>query len=299
MNVLRRTIQAALLCQPLIASGETLACLSFHHPPWIQEDAKRVSGLTVDVVTTVLQKMGHTVETKVLPLARVLENVKAGRAGCVLGLPKSAEYERFVDFASESIAPQVVYFYARRYSPAVFTGDFSSVRDFRVGTAFKVHYGPRFEEARSRLVVDEALTLEQNFLKLAAGRIDLVPADAHMAASILASPALRKYAHRIVRLPVPTESVPTYVAFSKSLKFTRLREEFDVVLKGFLSSHEYSLLLSRYGLDQHPQPVVAANPNNECNRICCATKLTRNVNCSEAPVIPPFHPPALSSNLHR
>lgn len=301
MTALRRIIQAVLLCQPLLAFGEALTCVSFHNPPWVQTRSAGVSGAAVEVATRVLQQMGHTVEIKVLPLTRVLENIKAGHADCALGLPKSEEYNRFLEFSNESISTQVVYFYARKHASAMFNGDFSSVRGLRIGTAFKVHYGPRFEEARPRLILDEAPTLEQNFLKLAAGRIDMVPADMHMAASLLASPALRKHAQRIVRLPIPTESVPTYVAFSKSRKFSKLRDEFDVVLKGFVSSHEYSLLLSRYGVSQQPQPAIAGISINECRRTCSMKDTERHVYRSDDGIggAPFFSPHVLSSNLNR
>lgn len=154
----------------------------------------------------------------------------------------------------ESVVPQVVYFFARKDSSARFNGDFGSIRGLRIGTTFKAHYGARFEAARPQLIVDEALTLARSFLKLVAGRIDLVPTDPYAAAAILALPSLRRYADRIVKLAIPSESVPMYVAFSKVRNLTRLRDEFDATLRRFVSSQDYRDLLSRYGMNMQPVP---------------------------------------------
>jgi polar amino acid transport system substrate-binding protein len=257
MRLLYRIVQAVVLCQSGLAFGETLTCVSYHSPPLIENSVSGISGLAVDVVRKVFQQMGYTLETKVLPLARALESVRTGTADCAFTLPNAKEYAAFLDFSMESIVPQVVYFYARKDSSAIFNGDFESIRGQRIGTAFKIHYGPRFEAARPRLTVDEALTLEQAFLKLAAGRVDLVPTDSHIATAIMASPSLRKYADRIVKLPTPSESVPTYVAFSRVRNLTSLRDAFDNALRGFIASQEYRILLSRYGMNVRPVQVTS------------------------------------------
>lgn len=268
IRLLPRFALSALCLLPLQARSETYTCVTHPYPPLVIPHGAQSPGLAVEVVEKVFRQMGHSLRTEILPPARAYATMKAGQADCIFILFAAGEQEDFLDFATNSIAPQVFYFYARKNAIANFNGDLASVRAFRIGTARKIDYGPRFESARSSLMIDEAPTIEQSLLKLAAGRVDLVPGNADTMASILSSPALRKHAEGIVILPTPIESAPTYIAFSKSPRLAKLREEFDVVLKTFVASHEYSLLLERYGMNRAPQPVVAINHVSGCQRAC-------------------------------
>jgi polar amino acid transport system substrate-binding protein len=260
MRHLRRIIQLIMFSQPIVVFGETLTCVTYHAPPLVENHVAGASGLAVDIVEKVFQQIGYSLEMTVLPPARVIESVRIGSADCAFTLFNAKEYREFLDFSMESVVPQVVYFFVRKDSSVKFNGDFGSIRDLRIGTTFKEHYGLRFEAARPQLIVDEALTLERSFLKLVAGRIDLVPTDPSAAVAILALPSLRRYADRIVKLPIPSESVPTYVAFSKVRKLTRLRDEFDTALRRFASSEDYRVLLSRYGMDFQSVPASSRLP---------------------------------------
>ncbi len=266
IRVLLRPALCALLSLPPLASAETYSCIAYPYPPLVQADSPPLRGLVVEVVEKVFLQMGHVLKVEMLPPGRAASTMKAGEADCIFTVRSDEEHEKSLDFARQSIVPQVFYFFARRDAIATFNGDLASVRDFRIGTAHDFYYGPRFESIRSSLAIDEAPTMEQSLKKLAAGRVDLVPGNADTVASLLASPALRKYATRIVMLPTPIESAPTYIAFSKSRNLAKLRDEFDVVLKTFLASHEYNLLLAKYGMIRLPQPALIANEASECRR---------------------------------
>lgn len=233
------------------ARAETLHCVSFEYPPLIhQAPGQAPEGLAVDIVSSVLGQLGYTLKLDLYPWARSLSLAYQGHADCIFTLYRSAEREQYLDYSREAVATQVVYLYARKDLPLSFDGDLASLAHLRVGTAHKVNYGPKFEEARPHLDIDEAPTIEQNFLKLALGRIDVAPSHVHTATFTLGLPALQQYADRIVRLPVPVESVPSYIAFPKKRNLAALRDRFDIQLRQFLASAEYRRLLEKYQLNE-------------------------------------------------
>ncbi len=254
MSILRRIGAIAAFGIPLHVYGASYTCASFDYPPLVQKEAERPAGLAVEIVESVFRNMGHSLSIKMYPVARSLEMAKAGLADCIFAVSRSDEYAPFLEYTSQSIVPQVVYFYARKGSVATFNGDISSIKRFRIGVARKLHYGPRFEQVRSDLILDEAPTIESNFKKLLAGRVDLVPSNWLTASSALSSAPLCKSAKKIIRVPIPVESFPTYIAFSKSKNLASLRRQFDQTLAQFLISPQYRELVSKYGMDGSPQP---------------------------------------------
>lgn len=255
MMVIRRHLGLlALASLPSYAYSEPYRCVSFDYPPLVQKDADKPGGFAVNVVERVFSQMGHSVKVGVYPWARSLEMARAGQADCIFTILWSPERSQFLDYSNQSIVPQIVYFYARKGADVSFNGDLSSLQGRRIGTAHKINYGQRFENARSVLTLDEAPTIELNFKKLAAGRVDLVPSNWYTATSTLALPSLRNYADKIVRLPTPIESMPTFVAFPKSATSATLRDRFDGELKKFISSPDYAQLVARYKLEAAPSP---------------------------------------------
>jgi polar amino acid transport system substrate-binding protein len=103
------------------------------------------------------------------------------------------------------------------------------------------------------LAPDEAATIEQTFIKLAIGRVDIVPSNLYTATSTLALPSLRSHAGNIVKLPIPIESVTSHIAFSKARQLTSLRDRFDAELKKVVTSGEYRALLDKYQIERTPE----------------------------------------------
>lgn len=229
-------------------AAASYACVSFEYPPLIVGGAEP-SGFAVELVRQVFRQMGDDVTVTLYPWERAMAMVRVGQADCIFTIYRSPGRERFLDYSHEMVAHQVVYFFARKQGAPVFTGDIELVKGVRIGVARQINYGPRFEEFRARLVVDEASTIEQNFRKLAAGRVDLVPSNLHTAVATLASPGMRDVADTIVRLSPPIEAVPSYIGFSRQRQLSALRDRFDAELKKFTASDAHRALLEKYQLD--------------------------------------------------
>jgi len=239
---------------PLSAHADTYRCVSLDYPPLIYKDVdKRVKGFAVDIVSTVFKNLGHSLQVEIYPWARSLEMVRTGERDCIFTIFQSREREQFLDFSRESIVPQVVYFYTRKDAGVVFNGDFSSLEGMRIGTVRKINYGPRFEEVRHKLRLDEAYELEQSMKKLLIGRIDLFPSNYYSASYLLKLPRNKEIAEKILQLPIAIDVVPSHLAFAKSKKLGLLRDRFDQEFRHFVSSGRYRDLLIKYELENSPE----------------------------------------------
>ena len=247
---------ALLMCMlmPAFAHAGTYRCVSLDYPPLIYKDSdSRVKGFAVDIVSGVFKNMGHTIEVEIYPWARSLEMLKTGERDCIFTIFHSSEREQFLDFSAEAIVPQAVYFYTRKDAGVVFNGDFSSLEGMRIGTVRKINYGPRFEEVRHKLRLDEAYELEQSMKKLLIGRIDLFPSNYYSASYLLKLPRNKEIAEKILQLPFAIDVVPSHLAFAKSKKLDLLRDRFDQEFRHFVSSGRYRDLLIKYELENAPE----------------------------------------------
>jgi polar amino acid transport system substrate-binding protein len=241
---------ALALFQSPGAQAESYNCVAFDYPPLMQKGRNgQPEGFAVELVTQVFRNLGHVVTVNFYPWSRALLMARTGEADCIFTLYRSNEREQFLDFSREVVARQTVYFYARQDFHFVFNGDLAATGGMRIGVVRGINYGPKFEEARAALHLDESSSIEQNFRKLAIGRVDLVPSNQTTAAAMLARPELHERIGDIVNLPVPIEVVPSFIGFSKLKNLSGLRDNFDDALKKYAGTVEYQQLLGKYKLE--------------------------------------------------
>lgn len=241
---------ALLLLPSPGALAESYTCVAFDYPPLMQKGRNgQPEGFAVELVTQVFRNLGHAVTINFYPWSRALLMARTGEADCIFTLYRSTEREQFLDFSRETVARQTVYFYARQDFHFVFNGDLAATRGMRIGVVRGINYGPKFEAARASLHLDESSSIEQNFRKLAIGRVDLVPSNQATAAAMLARPELHERIGDIMNLTEPIEIVPSFIGFSKTKNLTGLRDNFDDALRKFAGSAEYQQLLGKYKVE--------------------------------------------------
>lgn len=232
------------------ARAESYTCVSLEYPPLIQQDlGGRPQGFAVALVKRIFKQLGHSITIKIYPWSRSLAIIRQGQADCIFTIYRTSEREKFLDYSQEILARQIVYFYAQNNTLFSFNGDLKSVEEFRIGIVRGIDYGPKFEAARTTLNINEASTVEQNFRKLAVGRVDLIPSNMYTANAMIALPAMQEYEGKFIKLATPIEVVPSYIGFSKTKKLTTLRDRFDIELKKFYLTDEYGRLLKKYQLE--------------------------------------------------
>lgn len=202
-------------------------------------------GVAVDLVTRIMDTLGHTVEIRFYPWELSLAMVKEGKADAIFTAYKNPERERFLDYSRQVLIPQLVSLYAKQGTRLTFAGDFATLQDRKIGVVSTISYGEKFDQYRSRLRLQRAVSLEQSFRQLLRGEIDLVISNSAEAETVLQAMHLTD---AIIRLPQPVEKVPSYIAFSKQRHLTTLRDRFDQELARLKASGEYDDLLKQHNL---------------------------------------------------
>lgn len=249
---MHKTILFFLLLQwTAVFAGTPGSCADFHFvtlqfPPLEYENDKHeAEGAVVEIVRTIMAKMGHTLDIRVLPWTRALQMVRTGQADAIFTAYKNAEREKFLEYSEEVLVAQEVFFYKKKGSPFHFDGRIESIANARVGIVSTISYGQVFDRYRQFIRLDKANQLSHNFQKLAKGRIDLLPSNYYVAEYTIKQLGLEQQVERVEQL---IESVPSYIAFSRQRDLHSLRVQFDAELNKMKTTGEYSKLLHKHGL---------------------------------------------------
>lgn len=249
-ETMHKTILFFLLLCGLIFSGTPGFCADYHFvtlqfPPLEYENDKHgAEGAVVEIVRTIMGKMGHTIDIRVLPWTRAMQMVRTGKADGIFTAYRNAEREKFLEYSEEDLMAQEIFFYKKKGSPFHFDGRIASIHNARIGIVSTISYGQVFDQYRQFIRLDKANQLTHSFQKLAKGRIDLLPSSYHVAEYTIKKMGIE---HQVERLPQMIESLPSYIAFSKKRDLHSLREQFDEELRRMKTTGEYSQLLQKHG----------------------------------------------------
>lgn len=239
-------LASALLATSAATYADNFKCVTFEYPPLESAGTSgKPTGIAVDIVGKVFSKLGHKVDVEVLPWARGLDLVKSGERDCIFTAYRTPEREGFLDFSNEVLAPQAVYLYVKKGSKFKFDGNLELLKPLRVGVVNQISYGSKFEKIKPELKVSEVQSLAQNFMKLTTDRVDVVPSNLYTAIAAFEGEA-KNLAPDIEQLPVPVETLPSFIAFTKKKDLKPLRDKFDVELKAMIKNGEYRKVVDGY-----------------------------------------------------
>lgn len=204
-----------------------------------------VDGAAVVIVKEVLANLGFDTQIRLLPWARSLRLVKEKRADAIFTAYKNAEREAFLDYSREILIPQVVSFYVRAGSKLKYSGDIAALKGKTIGVVSTISYGTAFDEAKQRQIIttERVESLDLNFRKLLAGRLDYVISNRYSAQVEIEK---LKAEQKIVELLPAVEVTPSYVAFAKESRIRGLRDRFDEGLRALVKSGRYGEILARF-----------------------------------------------------
>lgn len=233
-----------LLCSNL--SAKEFKFVSFEFPPleYTGKDGNP-TGIIVDVVINVMNELGHDVTIKIYPWARSLKMVKSGKADAIFTAYKNEERLVFLDYSKQVLAPQRVVFYKRKGAAIDFDGDLLKLKNNKIGVISTISYGNKFDSVRDQLNIDRGNKLVPNFRKLMVGRLDLIISNLYTAEIAIKE---NGFSNQVVRLSEEVQSVPSYIAFSKKMDLSWLRDQFDEVLERMKKNGEYVAFMEKYGV---------------------------------------------------
>lgn len=192
------------------------------NPPFMFGRDGKAAGVYPALMAAAFQEMRVELRIEAKPWRRALMELDAAQAG-VGGIYKNTERLAKYDFSEPMYVERInVYVPAGRYFSYTRLADLEGKR---VGVIRGWSYGDDFDRARSagRLLAEEVDSDEQNFRKLAIGRI-----DALLAIDEAGAAQLRQHAG--LRLAGTMVENPTYLAFHKSAHQAALLERFNAAL---------------------------------------------------------------------
>lgn len=183
-------------------------------PPFTlgKEGATR-EGLSWELIREIGRRAGFEVSLTLFPQKRLEHEVALGNYDGITVISRNAAREGFLEFSSEPLFQKLGYLYFRAGQVVEWRG-YADLKGLRIGVARGHNLGPEFAEAVSQhaLVIDEGNSDEQNFMKLVAGRVDVVFGNHWTAVYLLRQ---SRFAGLIERAKRPYFSKDYHVALSR------------------------------------------------------------------------------------
>jgi polar amino acid transport system substrate-binding protein len=145
------------------------------YPPYHWAEGDKLMGASVALTGHILDELGVRWEARFVgPWPRVLKSAEYGEIDLVLSLKRTPEREAYLDFTSAPSFPNPMAVFVARARPLKFDSPQDLVGK-RGGRSSGDRFGELFDRfADKHLSLEDAESLDINFGKLVAGRIDYV-----------------------------------------------------------------------------------------------------------------------------
>lgn len=229
-------------------SAQTLVLAAADSVPTAYVVDGKQSGMLVDVIHEAFKRSGHSVEIAIMPWARCLAEVKAGKIDGIFSVYRTPERQEFLTYADEVLITQVQAFFVRKDSTISFDGDLTKLSGLRIGIINATSYGPRLDAALRTGTfknVDAADSASSNIQKLLRDRVDVIPSYRHV---VLDSARTLGVIGSIKELSPAVEAIPSYLAFSNKRDYAKVIEAFNQALRSMKKDGTYDAIFSKYGV---------------------------------------------------
>ncbi|NDV23728.1 ABC transporter substrate-binding protein [Desulfovibrio sp. JC022] len=227
-------------------AGEIISIATDHFPPYSYEENGTAKGIQIELAKVIFDKMNVRLEVPVLPWERAILMAESRKIDGLFGVRKTEERMRWLIFPEEPTFEVSTVIFKRKDDPFVYAG-INSLQNKTIGVIGGYTYGDQFDKSNIFKRAKVA-NLKQNFLKLLAGRIDLVVSYQDVGDYILKDINLQ---NRIVACSVPVHKTPFYIAFARKPGHGKLSREFSRILKELKRSDQCPETMSKIGIPPH------------------------------------------------
>ncbi|AXT48949.1 hypothetical protein D1345_23530 [Chromobacterium rhizoryzae] len=188
---------ACLMAGMQCAAAEPALVFAYNlFPPWKTMDAH---GAPQGPYTELMREMARRAKLRLVflpcPLTRCLQYLRQGKADVVIGVKSTPARREFIDFIDPAFASgSRLALYQRADDPRPLRS-YRQLYPFLIGVVEGVRYQDEFD-SDLRVRREPAPSLDSNFRKLKAGRIDALIADERQTAELAANAEFRRYVKR-------------------------------------------------------------------------------------------------------
>lgn len=234
-----------LILTPLTVSAESeLLVVADPFPPYNYEEARKTLGINYEIIKHIFDEMGYKFKVQHLPWKRALLTIKNNMADCILDVTKDRGRLKYITFPEESLSEISIVLFHRRVNNLHYSG-VKSLLGMSIGTMDGYSYGGFFMDNPS-IHTESVATLEQNFLKLMAARLDAVISYKAVGISTIDQMDIND---KITFCKNPIKKLPLYVGFSKSRVDDKFIATFNEKLKAFKKSPAMKNLKIKYKIN--------------------------------------------------
>jgi polar amino acid transport system substrate-binding protein len=198
------------------------------YPPYHWAEGDRIVGASVALTGRILDELGVRWEARFVgPWPRVLKSAEFGEVDLVVSLKPTPEREVYLEFTRSPSFPNPMAVFAARARPLKFDAPQDLVGK-RGGRTAGDRFGDAFDRfAEKHLVLEDTDSLDVNFNKLAASRIDYVVTGLYTGRAHLLRAGLSE---RIAPLPHPVNEGFIHHGFSRRSPCASLAAAVDAQL---------------------------------------------------------------------
>jgi polar amino acid transport system substrate-binding protein len=235
-----------ILPMSMAYSVPVLQVVTHQYYPYQYEENGELKGFVAAIVKEAFRRIGQPVEIKLYPFARAHKMVSDGNADGIFTVAKTPVRETFAFFPTEVLIWQTMSLFVKADSPLSFDGDFSKLRDFRVGVINKYRYGNVFDDVVDNGTlrnVQPSNTAEGNVKMLVAGRLDYWVSNRELAAFVLNKLQL---SNAVKELKPAVQTLPTFLMFSKKRELEELSQRFGKEIQAMRADGTFDKIIAEY-----------------------------------------------------
>lgn len=229
-----------------IWAEEPLVIVTDPWPPYTVEIDGDIRGTDVEITQAVFRQLGIPVNIQFYPWKRCLMMVETQKADAILDASITPERQAFLYFPDEPVSEGITVFFIKKGRTIPFTA-LDDLNGLRVGAGLGYSYCDDIDQASFMEHAERVPTLEQNFKKLLADRLDVVvevDAVGYFTAKQMG------ILDQITIIPHASYCQGgNYLAFSKKSGHDQLASQFSTALQAFKLTDEYTHILQTYGQD--------------------------------------------------
>ncbi len=256
-------IVVILLVSSEIYADEKLIIVGESWPPYYYVDEGKISGIDVDVAGQIFSKLGVKHEFRIYPWKRCWHMLVYGKADVGISVSDQPDRSRYVYYPENEVWNADYAAFAKRKTIREY--EINSLNDIKnkklkVGIVDGNSYYPGFWEVfespghmagKYNPLLDSATTVEQNFRKLEAGRIDIFIIPETVGLYLLKKLGLKSSISNYRKI-IFSKSYPN--VFSKKSGFenrnykdiTELMGAYDEELEIFKKTDEFKFIFEKY-----------------------------------------------------
>ncbi|MGI0117939.1 substrate-binding periplasmic protein [Zooshikella sp. RANM57] len=223
---------------------------TLEYPPYHYMNSEgNIDGITVSLVNHIFSSIQQPIVIRVMPWSRILKSLKEGKLDGAFQVLYKEERTAYLDYSQEVLMQEVVTLFIRQGHKINYSGDLSSLANYRLGVRQDFSYGPVFDHLVAEGVFTKLISKTRPrdlILLLERGGIDVLVGDLFSTPYLYRKILIEFPLQPIERIQPDVQVTPSFMVFSKTRKLTKIRDQFDITLRKMKKEGQYQAYIEKW-----------------------------------------------------